>query len=531
MAKISEKKNLIIKKFIKQCTKLNRLPTVDEFQKETGVTKDMVKHHYGNITKLFEAAQVANPQAFKNSLHNVFNIKNVNKIKKEVKNFQRFIITSAVTGCKVNQDFMACIDTYCKVKDAKLLVLISSDPAAKVTYNGFIDPLIPHESVVAANMSLNSNLHLSTIRLSAKQIEPITGLSRLGQRNGSFIFASPKQRLKLIPVANSKYPHAIMTTGAITNPDYSTDRYMSERTAYIGLHDHILGAIIVEVVNNIEFHFRQVQFVGDSFVDLGEEFKTDGTLNKVDAMAVVLGDIHVGETDLTAIKAWKEVINLLNPKYILLHDIFNGRSINPHTSDNIVERSQSINDGISLCNETQAVATFLEDLSIFNSELVVVKSNHDTWLNTYLSKALYASDPQNHGFALKLADAFVNNKQDPLQYAVELHCPDLKNHIKWLQIDEDFKVAGCQLAAHGHIGSNGAKGNIVSMENSYGDSITGHSHSPQILRHAMSVGTSTFLRLSYNKGASSWLQSSAILYKNGNKQLINSFEGKWRLEE
>jgi hypothetical protein len=243
---------------------------------------------------------------------------------------------------------------------------------------------------------------------------------------------------------------------------------------------------------------------------------------------MVLGDIHVGDTDPTAMQAWKEVMTIVKPEYVVLHDLFNGRSINPHTSDNIVERSQAVYEDVSLFSETKQVTNFLNDLQQFNSEIVVAKSNHDAWLDTYLNKALYAQDAINHGFALKLADAMVNDGRDPLQFAVEYHGLTHRN-ITWLKRDEDFRVVGCQLSAHGDVGSNGARGSTVSIENAYGNSISAHSHTPEILRRAWVTGTSTHLKLSYNKGASSWLQSSAILYKNSSKQLIHSFDGRWKL--
>ena len=113
-------------------------------------------------------------------------------------------------GCPVHQGFLDSIRTYCDKKDAMLLVLPAADPASAGDWN--LDKELGIQSIVFGDIKLNSNLFICSIKLSAKQIDPTTGLSRIGQRNGSFIYASPKQRLKFMPVSNIKYPHAEMTT-------------------------------------------------------------------------------------------------------------------------------------------------------------------------------------------------------------------------------------------------------------------------------------------------------------------------------
>ena len=54
----------------------------------------------------------------------------------------------------------------------------------------------------------------------------------------------------------------------------------------------------------------------------------------------------------------------------------------------------------------------------------------------------------------------------------------------------------------------------------------GHYHSPQRKDGALAVGTSTKLRVGYNNGPSSWLQSHVIIHKNGKAQHINFFKNK-----
>ena len=95
--------------------------------------------------------------------------------------------------------------------------------------------------------------------------------------------------------------------------------------------------------------------------------------------------------------------------------------------------------------------------------------------------------------------------------------------------DEDLKVANVQLGAHGDKGPNGSRGSLKGMHRSYGDSVTGHSHTPGILHGAWAVGTSSYLKLSYNQGPSSWMQAHCIVYDDGSRQLVNIIDGKWRI--
>jgi hypothetical protein len=56
-------------------------------------------------------------------------------------------------------------------------------------------------------------------------------------------------------------------------------------------------------------------------------------------------------------------------------------------------------------------------------------------------------------------------------------------------------------------------------------SLTGNS--PKIIAGTFQVGTSSKLKLEYNKGPSSWMHTHCILHKNGKRQMINIINGKW----
>ena len=67
---------------------------------------------------------------------------------------------------------------------------------------------------------------------------------------------------------------------------------------------------------------------------------------------------------------------------------------------------------------------------------------------------------------------------------------------------------------------NGARGSSSSFDRFNLKMITGHEHTPKMYGNGMVVGTSTHLKLSYTKGAGSWMNAHGILYKSGKYALL-----------
>lgn len=529
------KKHGIVSDFAGLFEKLARAPKMDELV-ELGHTKDSIKHHFSSLTKLEEVAREEHPSKFFDTeIADLLGGSATDKLHKTVKNYKKFVITTAVTGCAVDEGFLASLKTFCKTNKAALLILVASDPAHNKEHNrggyGTIDSKLVKECIVVEDTHLNSNFFISTIKLSAKQINPTTGLSDIGQREGSFVFASPKQSMLLESTSNEKLPHVMMTTGAITKPNYRTDMYMSERTAYIAENHHVMGAVYVHILDDESYGYTQIQTMNEegSFVHFGKRYFPNGKVVTEAPEVMVCGDWHSGETDPLVRKCTEEMLSFFKPKKVALHDTFNGKSINHHEENNMIVKAQHFMNNVpSLEQEIVGLRDDLDWFSKLVDEVVIVKSNHDEFLSKdYLRYAKYARDPQNHYFSLDLAKAMMEGR-DALRFAAEKVGLKAKN-IRWLQRDEDFKVADIQLGAHGDIGPAGTRGNIKNMRKSYGRSVTGHSHSPGIWHGAYAVGTSSFLKLGYNQGPSNWLQTHCLVYADGSRQLVNIIGGIWKI--
>jgi len=483
-----------------------------------------------DIVKLFKSKSELDKQARKlypkrfEEVKNpkVWNRSRFDNLKDTIRNNDTFIITTAIGECDVDYKFLRSIKTYCKENNAKLLILVADQKL------DCLDEDLKKEQVVFDDIKLNNNLFISTIKILPKMIEPVTGLDRIGGKRGSFIFGSPKQRLRYIPVSRKdKMPHCIMTTGSITLPKYIGAKYYQKRTDYLAEQDHKMGAVIVNIENQEYYHFRQIQAdKSGGFVDLGKYYQGDKS-SETETETVVFGDLHTGDTDPNAMKCWEQLCRDIKAKSIVVHDGFNGHSINHHERDDIINRTITYqNNRNGLKKELDEYAQLLNRLTKTHDKIYIVKSNHDDFLYKYLRKGWYIEDPENHLISLDLAKDMILGK-NPIQEYVSKKI-DHPNKIIWLDRDDDIYIENIKISDHGDKGSNGSRGrSLKSLEKTSHKSIVAHSHSPEILRDFWRVGTSTKLKLSYTEGPSSWFHTSGVIYKGGHRQLINSINGRY----
>lgn len=526
----------------------NRHPNLPSLAK-LGITRDAIRHNFGSLTDLREYMIVTFPEVFENIVdERFFDPERVADIQKEIKKHKRFVVTTAVTVCDTFKPAHKALQSYCEQKDAMLLILPSMDPAARGAGWAF-DPHLKDDYLVGGSVHLNSNLEIRLIQLSAKQIDPTTGLDRL-QAESAFIYASPKQRMRMLPAGTGKsFPHPIMGTGAITLPSYETDIYMSKRTAHLATHDHVMGALIIEVENDEIYHYRQIQFDKDGhFIDLGVEYSPEGKTKKVKALGV-FGDWHAGETDPLAKKGCLEVAKEVELEHVVVHDMFNGKWNNHHDVKKRITRAKlATNEKIKLTDEIQQAINEVNDiLKCTKGNIIWVKSNHDEVLERYLEDGRDVNDPLNYRFASQLVAPFIDGL-DPLVFAIdnfeELQYNKVtgkplskvtllkdRERVKFLKRDESFKYGGIECGQHGDLGPNGAKATPQNLEKAYSNCVVGHSHTPQIFRGVWIVGTTSLKKLNYTRGASSWMHTMCLVYPNGSKQLINFVEGSWRIKD
>ena len=443
-------------------------------------------------------------------------------VEAEVSKYRRFVVTTYIPGSKLDLPFLSSLKSYCYHNDAKLLILLSY--VNKKDAVSQIPTQLKEETFVLHDLLLNDNLLISATKVKATNVNPLTGLSRLGKRQRSVVLASPKMMLKITPNGYKDIPHALMSTGTISQPNYQLN-YFNNASATKSKADHQMSALTFFIENEKTFHFRQLQRrVDGSVCDYGMTYAQQKVPKNEQPEALVLGDWHCGSTDPHARKAWDKVIKDLSPKKVILHDFFDGITVNPHQKRAHFTKAKGFGKGFGSLKAE--IVECVKDLAVFCKnapEVFIVKSNHDLFLDRALEDGEFTQDKIN-GKYLSWLYSQCEDGDDPLEVAIRMEGEklgvDLSNAV-FLKEDESLNVEGVELGCHGHRGPNGSRGSSSNLEESYGPLVFGHTHTISILRDAWGVGTSSLLDLGYNVGPSSWVRSACLLHKYGARQLLN----------
>lgn len=453
---------------------------------------------------------------------------------------ETFLITSAQNATPVHAGFLKSLQRASKALGAEILVIPTRYKNATSQWTSSQKNEEYWESDVQpylynARKQLNRNLMLmGDIKTQPTASSPLTGFDGItGACSG--IFGHTKLQLRTVPTPQGRLPKILTTTGACTVPNYT-----DSRAGKLGEFHHTLGAVLVEVRGG-EFHMRQINADRQgAFIDLDRLYTPDGARKAPPALALSMGDTHVRAVDPAVVAATFAdygIVATLNPGILAWHDLLDGDSISHHHRGNpFLQAHKREFDLDDAKREVLEAIAFLAKYTK-GRKSIVVPSNHDDFLQRWLMSADWRQDPTNAEFYLESALAMVRQAKQRDADAERLSAfaywirRELKNRddIRCLKNDESFSVEGIELGMHGDRGPNGARGSIKNLRRLGTKSIIGHSHSPGIDEGAYQNGTSTRLRLGYNVGPSSWLNSHTVVYANGKRCLINIIDGKWRL--
>lgn len=434
------------------------------------------------------------------------------------KDKQTFIITWAQNSTQVHENLWKNIQAYSKHLDAAIHVIAGKYNGAEQVWDSKVKPYLD------AN---RHNVHKYLQILSDVPIQPTasTPLSGLNGFSGleSCVVGHPRQHLKSLPVLEG-YPHKLLlSTGAVTLPNYTASKVGKK-----GEFHHMFGFILVEL-DGENFHIRQINADdAGNFYNLYDRV-IDGEVknNEEGITTAILGDVHVRHNDPIVTDLAFKLIEDLKPDHVIVHDIAEMESIlhwDLKDPFKLLEKEESGADDLE--QEINEVFDWLEEHKQYN--LVLVRSNHDDMLDRWLQSTDWRKSP-NKKMYLRLSNIIAEGGEKVRMLGILPHMINerFKGEITTLSLDDSFRVLGWELALHGHLGANGSRGGHIQFKNLNTKNIVGHGHHPHREDGHIMVGTLTHLRVGFNRGASNWMNSLGVIYPDSKAQLIHFVKGKY----
>jgi len=448
---------------------------------------------------------------------------------------QTFVVTWAQNATPVFAPFLKSIKTYLKHNDAQLLVVPGRYKNATSVWtkqqeddewwHKDIEPyLCGNETKLDRNLTL-----LADLPIQPTAVNPLSGSVKTQSGPLSCIVGHPQIAQETVATPQSKLAKIVMTTGAITKPNYSKSRAGKQ-----GEFHHEYGAVIVEI-DGPRFHVRHIIADGHGkFYDFDKLYNGDKVTKGHRAACFVSGDFHAKFLDPKVKEAWwtgkDSLLSLIKPKAQVFHDVFDGYfGSHHHNHDPFLKARKHFNGDNDGASEIELTVNELIDCLICDKNYIT-KSNHDEHLDRWLKETDWRKDPQNAEFYLETSLAWIKSIKageglDPFKYWVEKKT----QKADFLGRADVISIKDHIVSYHGDKGPNGARGSRKSMNNIGSKSIIGHSHSPGRDKGCIQVGLSAVYSLEYAVGSpSSWMHTSAIIYPSGKVALINCIDGKYK---
>ncbi|MBN8555032.1 MAG: hypothetical protein J0L93_06265 [Deltaproteobacteria bacterium] len=561
-------------RMIRTFTTLSRqkgeLATLDEMATQMLTTKEKLETIFGKLGlfKDFEDLKATaiqrKPAAFEDVRNeSVYSPERKASLMQALRTADKFIYTSVLAGkgFPIEEGFFQALKTFHEKTGAPVFVRSLNNRSM------YLDKRLLEADwihILTEDIELDPWNRLNTIELLPKQMNPTTGLNSRWLRNQTQFIAAPKIEVKSVATANRQAPHMIVTTGSLSEARYAEQnaKTVQRRSARLAGFDHLVGAVLIEKNNGGEqieglptaggFHWRHIEYIPEvkGFVDLNTLYTGEGS-SKVRPEALVLGDTHaVQSMDQKLLEPIVKVIRALKPKRLVLHDFWDGETINHHLEKQTITKARLAKggEGLDVSKDLDRVAAVLNGFLAIDPEIEIILaySNHPAWLSRWLQEKTWAHDPINAAIGSEL-DAVMVRGEDPLEYALlktplrfhsdresERFTRVLEpNRVKFIPRDSPGLAVGpshrlVQIGYHGHQGPNGKPNNLRGTYEAVLRAIYGHVHADSRRNGTAQLGTGTNLDLSYTaEGFSSWTQSIGIAGPNGEIQVYQFKNGEF----
>jgi hypothetical protein len=418
------------------------------------------------------------------------------------------LITSYLLGSSVNQSAFQALKAHAEYISAEILVIAHKYNNPTTLQSSlreeegadYIDPLVK-SYLTWTNHRIYNHEILGSIQVNCNTLNPLPRIKKITTTHS--ILGHPMQSLHVKPVVQGM-PVVLWSTGTISDIDPA-----SNLTAQQAQFHYKFGWIVLEPDGSSRnIHATKKGQFTDG-IAIFDPLKEPDIKPGLSTLSTVWGDLHVEQVDQKALKWAIELTKSFRSPSVILHDFFDAKAVNPHSSQ--LEKGYSTLYE-SYCDAKDMLEKIFQEAKI--SVVLLVESNHNDMVSRYFRKTPIKD--------MRCSDIHV------LKWWLQCNMKpeELFTHGNALRINESYRqIEGTHIGLHGDKGINGAKGSLNSFFQANIRAIIGHSHTPGMLGGVSQVGCLCRLKLGYNdKGASSWCHSLVRLDIFGKHQHFIKFD-------
>lgn len=529
----------------------------------------------GGITELEQQARLQNPGAFRNYKSDIkFDMARADRALEAITQSDGFIITSATAGIPLVEEMYALMLHKADELGWPVIVVPTNQILEGLDERLLNDPRVH----VLTNTITNSAIKIWQIPILAKNKNAFASLDQYGQFTPGqlVIVGHPQLAHRIVPTGSDHIREtAQWSPGSVSKALYPFRMPQQGRTSALASNYHRNSFLMVEKADRKagsmsegvrnSWHVRPVEYTDDrkhggtaGFNDLGrrhsvvldDQNKPTFTQTVYEPQALIVGDLHDYVADQRMISHYRNILQRFpSLRDVYIHDPIDGFSHNHHERERTTLLISKFRKGeldyhkemMGLVQTTNAFLSIRPNIRVKFPD-----SNHSYWGRQLVDKKTETQSVVNGEFLAELTHAKVIHRvSDPLEWVFQhrnRYIASLPAHLQRTYDEHAVLVTDPQrvqiipfgvpdtigpdyrpvhLNFHGHQGANGAKGSPQSHARGSENSVVGDSHQSVILGGYMNIGTSTTKQVGYNNGGySAWVNSFAVVYPDGTKQLL-----------
>ena len=381
---------------------------------------------------------------------------------------KKYIVTSCTSNTAINHDFLDALEQLASDNDAQIIIIPTryKNPEKIFEEKEYVWHQRTHKYILKKDFKVNSTLSILNKPISPTKKHPLSGIKAVSGIK-SAVYGHPQVSLQTAATPANEESKIIMTTGTISEKDYSSGTYGTQADFH-----HSFGATYIHV-DGKNFHPLQLNWSEKTkdFYFLNKRYTKEGSSDSFSVPSLIQGDSHAVWQDKGVLKARKRLMSMTSPESLVWHDLHDHK-YKSHHATTVEKIHMAMNNEFLVEKELNISLKLLEDFGQ-GVDNYIIGSNHNDHLDKWLWKHKDEEDPHNALFVSKLKTTVIESKKPAFEAWIK---EKLTVNAIFPSRGKACLVKDIDISQHGDVGGNGSRASARQFADFQRKVVVGHSH-------------------------------------------------------